>query len=427
MVKPPRSVSFNYWEVTAANWPHHLQSLKSRGVDEVHCFIPWGLHEPVQGMRDFSKASRLRLEKFLSLAHQVGLTVRTTVGFPPRKESIPSWALSLGEQTALVPAAALRSGKGDLNLTRLPSLHDELFFGPFLEFVSDVFALLSLYRFPEGPVVGVCLDWGVFRYDLGLTAIPAYASYLQHRYPQASQIGLRYHCTFRDFVTATSAQGTRVLLDKRPWLAAYDYKYCRTQMLEERAQGVMALRSGEPLVDLLSFHTERSAIRAGHLPPWAIVMDPTLLEGDPASQAYPFAPIGLVNPQAASVFRLWEYLQTRSQKEKVPLHSLGENENAPSTVIAVIVGRFLAQNSVRILRQWAESGASLFFPFGLPQYNENLSTIEWKTGMTTLSKQGRVSLGQGLLCFSETTASADAHFWEELNAFSRRLNEGVSA
>lgn len=375
-------------------------------------------------MRDFSKASRLRLEKLLGHAHQVGLTVRVSLGFPARKESIPSWALSLGDHTALIPAGALRSAKSDLTLSRLPSLHDEHFFGPFLEFVSDVFALLSLYRFPEGPLVGVNIDWGVFGYDLGLTAIPSYASFLQLRYPQASQIGLRYHCNFRDFATATSAQGTRVLLDKRPWIAAYDYKFCRAQMLEERAQGVMALRSGEPLIDLISFSGPETVAVESNTSTWSIVMDPTLLEGSAGAQAYPFAPLGIMNPQATSVFRLWEYLQTRSEKEKVPMLSLGDLEVPPSPVIAVIVGRFLAQNNVRTLRQWAEQGASLYFPFGLPQYNENLATIEWKSGMTAVSKQGRIGLGKGLISFADTPV-ADTQFWEKLSAFSRQSSEGA--
>lgn len=426
MATPPRSISFNYWEVTAANWPHHLHSLKSQGVDEIHSFIPWGLHESVQGIRDFAKSSRLRLEKFLGIAHQAGLTVRLSLGFPSLPSSFPTWALALGDQTALVPSSALHAGKGDLSIARLPSLHDELFFSPFLEFASDVFALLSLYRFPEGPVVGVIVDWGIYHFDLGLTALPLYSHFLQERYPQASQIGLRYHCTFRDFTSATSAQGTRVLLDKRPWLAAYDYKYCRSKMLEERAQGMLALPSGDPLLDLLSFSHSLVQQKTKDVP-WALVMDPTLLEGDIARQAFPFAPLGLVNAQAGSVFRLWEYLYHHAKQSKVPLLSLGADDPAPASVVSVISGRFLPQQCVRLLREWAESGVSLYFPFGLPQYTENLATIEWKTGLAPLTKQGRLNMGRGLLYFSDSAATPEQPFWENLTAFSSRLKEGALA
>lgn len=427
MPTAPRSVSFQYWEEGAASWPTRLAALKARGIDEVHCQIPWGLHEPVQGIRDFSKAPKLRLEKFMGVAHQVGLTVRVSIGFPPHRESIPSWALGLGETSTLIPAAILRAGEDDLALTRLPSLHDENFFAPFLEYVSDVFALLSLYRFPEGPLVGVNIDWGVYRHDLGATAVPLYASFLQERYPQSGLINIRYHCTFRDFATATSSQGTRVLLDKRPWLAAYDYKFCRERMLEERAQGILALRSGEPLTDLLSFEKppEPEAKKKGD---WAVVMDPVLLEGDATTRAYPFAPLGLVNPQAANVFRLWEYLRDQAFEDGVALRELRADESAPARVVTVVAGRFLSLALVRRLREWAEAGAILFFPFGLPQYDENLQTLEWKAGMSrlpakpTLSRQVRVALGKGLLCFPENPAAPEKQFWKQLQVFSKTIS-----
>lgn len=143
MSQPIRSRVFQYWEDSAANWGERLQRLKADNVDEVHAFIPWGLHESVQGIRDFSKASRLRLEKFLSLSHQAGLTVRLTIGFPPQKESFPSWTLALGESAALVPSSLWKKSSDELALTRLPTIFEEALFVPFLEFVSDVFSLLS--------------------------------------------------------------------------------------------------------------------------------------------------------------------------------------------------------------------------------------------------------------------------------------------
>ncbi len=424
--KAPKTVVLNYWELTPANWPHHLAALKSSGVDEITTFLPWGLHESVQGIRDFSKTSRLKLEKFMGIAHQAGLTVRVHLGFPPKKESFPGWSLSLGEHCAMVPSALLRSGAEALCLSRLPSIHDEVFFSTYLEFLSEAFSLLSLYRFPEGPIVGVHLDWGVYELDLGATAIGFYGSFLQQRYPQAGMINLKYQCTFRDYATATSAQGTRVLLDKRPWLAAYDYKFCREQMLAERAQGVVSLGSAEPLIDLLSFGLVEQATET-HPVPWSVVMEPTLIEGDVSQDAYPFAPLGYLNPQAASVFGLWEYLRTHSKKAGVPLLELRAGHHAPSKMVAVIAGRFLSQRLVRTLREWAESGATLFFPFGVPQYDENLVTLEWKPGVSRLpfqagAKHTRFPLGQGSLWYPESTNVPEVHFWESLRTL---LTEGA--
>lgn len=430
-VVAPRSVVLHYWEDTAAAWSARLLELKSQGVDEVHTFVPWALHESVQGIRDFAKASRLRLEKFLSLSHQAGITVRVTLGFPARRESIPPWAFTLGESSTLVPAILWRSGNGDLGLTRLPSLHDEAFFAPFLEYASDAFALLSLYRFPEGPVVGVNVDWGVYRQDQAVTAAPQYVSFLQQRYPQTGLLNLRYHCTFRDFGSAASTQGTRVLFDKRPWLAAYDFKYCREKMLEERAQGILALRTVEPLLDLISFGEPEVSVAAQESS-WAVGMDPVLLEGEVGVRAYPFSPLGLINSQASGTFRLWEFLFDRARVNRTPFFGLGSVDKAPAASVHVIAGKFLSSRHVNTLRAWAEDGVRLFFPFGMPQYDENLSTIEWKPGVSRLplqpgAKHTRVAVGRGELCFPEAPIVPQSLFWEQLHDVSCKLSEGASA
>ncbi len=430
--KTPYSVPFHYWEDTSASWPGRLAGLKQEGVDEIHTFIPWGLHETVQGIRDFSKSPKLRLEKFLSLAHEAGLTVRATLGFPARREALPHWSMNLGQNSSLVAAAVWKAGADDLSVTRLPCLHDEHFFGPFLEFVSDVFSLLSLYRFPEGPLVGVTVDWGVYAQDLAASTVPIFASFLQERYPQAGLINIRYHCTFRDFATAASAQGTRVLLEKRPWLAAYDYKFCRERMLEERAQGVLALQSGEPLVDLLSFASGVSHAAPPSDAAWAVVMDPVLLEGDVQGQASLFAPLGHVNVQATNAFRLWEYLRAHSEKSAVPLLPLLQDAQSPAPTITAIAGRFLAQALVRTVRNWIDEGTTVYFPFGLPQYDENLATIDWKLGpgrkaqIAATGGAARIALGKGWLCFNEAPTNPAPQFWTELEKFSRTHQEGVS-
>ncbi len=427
MTQSIRSREFQYWEDSAANWGDRLARLKAENVDEVHAFIPWGLHETIQGIRDFSKASRLRLEKFLSLSHQTGLTVRLTIGFPAQKESFPSWTLALGDSAALVPSSLWKKSSDELALSRLPTIFEEALFVPFLEFVSDVFSLLSLYRFPEGPVVGVHLDWGIYRNDLGLTSQPSYAAALQERYPQASLIGLRYHCSFRDFSVATSPQGTRVLLDKRPWLLAYDYKYCRTRLLEERSQGILALRNGEPLLDLISLDPVPQSEPAPT--DWCVAIDPTLLEGDAEKKAFPFVPSGLVHAQAVGVFRLWEYLKTQSAENETRLVTLREGA-APASTVSVVAGRFLPKALFHTIRSWVEAGTLVVFPLGQPQYDENLVSLDWKTPPRTLVRSvlgnfGRLGIGKGQVWFPDIPTQPVPEFWEQMHTFYEHVSQGA--
>ncbi|MBY0370622.1 beta-galactosidase [bacterium] len=423
----PRSTEFQYWEEPSAQWASRLSALKAQGTDEVHCFIPWGLHESVRGIRDFSKTSKLRLERFLSQAHAAGITVRVTVGFPPRRESLPDWALPLGEISALVPAGIWKWGAQDLALTRIPSLHDDPFFLEFLEFVSDTFALLSLYRFPEGPLVGVHVDWGVYKADQGASLAGSYGNFLQERYPQASLINIRYGATFRDYATATSAQGMRVLLEKRPWLAAYDYKHCRARLLQDRGEALLNLPTAGPLTDLLAF--EMPQVRAEKAS-WAIAVDPTLLESG-AESMYPFTPLGFAHAQAGAAFRLWEHLRAKATRGGAKLHLLPTQGDCPAERVTVVAGRFLELQSARLLRAWAEAGARVCFPLGLPQYDENLAGIDWKASSPKPALRGdgltrRWAMGMGEFVFPESPGAPENDFWDKLRRFDGEPHLGAT-
>ena len=413
-----RSTEFQYREIPATQWASRLAALKESGIDEVCSFVPWGTHESVQGIVDFSKVSKLRLERFLSLAHAAGITVRLQLGFPAVRESIPDWALSMGEISALVPAGIWRAGAQDLSLTRVPSLHDDGFFLDFLEFVSDVFALVSLYRFPEGPLVGVHIDWGIYRADLGATAAAQYPTFLQERYPQSGLINIRYGATFRDYATATSAQGTRVLLEKRAWLAAFDYKYCRERLLQDRAETLLALPTAAPLADLISFDPPPVAFEKDA---WTVAVDPTLLEVV-GEQVYPFTPLGFVHPQATAIFRLWEHLRDQARGTSPRVILLTPDLTYPADRLTVVAGKFLELKTARRLREWAEAGARIAFPLGLPQYDENLTAMDWKAATPRpalrgdgLTRHWPMKLGE--FVFPEGASAPEVDFWEKLRRF----------
>src|SRR4051794_18713119 len=97
------AIPFDYADESPNRWADLLAEIKSQGAESISTPIYWGAHEQSRGIRDFSKSSRLRLEKFLQMAQSAGLAVDITVGFPLGGEVLPSWTAEIAGRT-LVPS-----------------------------------------------------------------------------------------------------------------------------------------------------------------------------------------------------------------------------------------------------------------------------------------------------------------------------------
>lgn len=67
------SGSVHYFRIPPARWRAVLQLARHMGLNAIETYVPWNLHEPVQGTFRFSGI--LNLPHFLSLAHELGLLV----------------------------------------------------------------------------------------------------------------------------------------------------------------------------------------------------------------------------------------------------------------------------------------------------------------------------------------------------------------
>ena len=103
----------------------------------------------MQGIRDFHKASRLRLERFLGLALEKQVKVELVIGFMPLRQAFPSWTFSLPLKS-WVPSAAWVGSSTSFDLTLIPSLRNGTLWEAFLEFVEETCQMLQLYAGPEG-------------------------------------------------------------------------------------------------------------------------------------------------------------------------------------------------------------------------------------------------------------------------------------
>src|SRR5579883_3055349 len=113
---------FNYSDETSGNWSETLQRFVAEGYSGISSYLLWGAHERLRGTRDFSKSSRLRLEKFLKLIGDAGLELELKIGFPALRESHPAWTIGSGFLQTVLPGGIWPSASDPLSLLRAPSL-----------------------------------------------------------------------------------------------------------------------------------------------------------------------------------------------------------------------------------------------------------------------------------------------------------------
>ncbi|MBX8935383.1 beta-galactosidase family protein [Enterococcus gilvus] len=95
--KPTKLISgaIHYFRMTPRQWEDSLYNLKALGANTVETYIPWNIHEPIEGTYDFEGFKNI--EAFVSLAQEMGLWVilRPSVYICAEWEfgGLPAWLL----------------------------------------------------------------------------------------------------------------------------------------------------------------------------------------------------------------------------------------------------------------------------------------------------------------------------------------------
>ena len=98
--KPMKIISgaIHYFRMTPSQWEDSLYNLKALGANTVETYIPWNIHEPIEGKFDFS--GRKDVVAFVNLAQKMGLYVilRPSVYICAEWEfgGLPAWLLKNG-------------------------------------------------------------------------------------------------------------------------------------------------------------------------------------------------------------------------------------------------------------------------------------------------------------------------------------------
>jgi hypothetical protein len=386
-------VQIDYTKEAAPSWISTLDRAK-----EQHCVlvtkVPWGAHETIRGVRDFTKSSRLRLERFLGLAQERRLKIILSLGLFPDSEAFPAWTLS-SPFKSLVPSRFWNSGAGH-SLVEVPSLKDQEVFAGFIDFLDEIFSIAALYRHPEGPIDKITLNLSTEQLDLDCLQHHLYEEKLQDRYRNIDKLNLQYGTIFKNFHAASSRKAYRLLSDKRPWLAAFDYKWCRDSLVEDLYARILSRESCQPIKDIL----EVSLVQKGNESPtennqWVYYFDPVLIEpfGEPfGTEASLFSAAGVPTLPQVLAFRLFETLldsvDDRSRIRLLP-RSQKESFGLPLSRIVAICGKYVSLSCFQFFERHLELGGTLFFPLQIPQYDENLDSHSW----INFREKDRVEMG----------------------------------
>ncbi len=326
---------------------------QSEGAPPRRLSVAWGDHETMPGVVDFVRAPRLRLEHFLELAAEASLKLDVTVGIPARRDALPPSSYR-GSEWTLLPSATF--GEDVLGFEPFPApLHHPEGIEALADFVATAKAIVELYREPNGSVASLSLDLSMFEGDAGLGAAPTLEVALAKRYGDIARMNGAYRSTFRDFESACSERGFRTLIERRGWLAAYDYFTANRALF-----GMVASATELPLAPE---HVGSSAVYLDPIPVWRCRSGNTWV---------PFSLFGAATPETVTTSRLYEgFRELVGSVSWLPVDNTAILD-APNR-FAVVSGTFLARRSAEWVRERATAGAEVLLASSvLPKFDENL-------------------------------------------------------
>ncbi|MEZ4750755.1 MAG: beta-galactosidase [Bdellovibrionota bacterium] len=382
-------VSLDYCAHPAHEWPGLLDEARRAGHKTVQSHVFWGVHETAPRMCDFSRASQRGLERFLNLVKERGMEIELRFGFPPGPKTFPNWVWG-AEDHALIPLVFWQKTLGGFAFTKVPSIRNKILFDGYLNFLRECFALLELYIDDSQTVREIFLDFGVYGSDATLVDPEVVPNLLKQRYGRIDNLNTCYGTGFHDFSILESKAGFRLLFDRRPWLAAFDYRWCRSQQLVSYWDPIAKLAKESRLSRYMrsSLHDQARDLGAA---PWVLGFDSIHIDSIGEAE-FPIAVEGRFHSSTLHAFKLWESLKEQAVSNGIGwcLLPLWEEAGFDSdTLLVVASGKYLARATFQSIHRHLDQGGHVLFPFGLAQYNEGMNTYKWPSRCEPLIVGGR--------------------------------------
>jgi beta-galactosidase len=205
------SGEFHYFRVPKADWRRRMQLFKAAGGNVLATYIPWLLHEPVEGQFRFSGADWLDLEGFLQAALAKGLYVIARPGPYQYSElvydGLPGWLVHN------YPQILAQNAEGKPFRESSVSYLHPLFLAKVRAWFDEACPIIARYTVKNGgPVAFVQLDnemagihewFGTLDYhpdSMGFgQAEGRYPRFLRRRYADIRALNKAYYSGYRTF------------------------------------------------------------------------------------------------------------------------------------------------------------------------------------------------------------------------------------
>jgi beta-galactosidase len=198
---PLISGSVHYWRLDPREWLAALTALQSLGIDIVDVYLPWGVHEQVDGSLDFgTKNPRLDVARFLKIAQDLGLLAIVRPG-PHINAELTYFGIP--ERVIWNSACQARSPRGKPVVLPVPPLAFPVPSYASVAFLEEadrwleaVAERLAPFVWPAGPIVLCQVDNegalyfrdGVYDQDHHPDAVATYRAFLRHKYGSIERI-----------------------------------------------------------------------------------------------------------------------------------------------------------------------------------------------------------------------------------------------
>ena len=201
------SGELHYFRVDAELWADHLKLMKEAGLNTISTYIPWSLHEQVEGEPDFSGkyAANLDLERFIGLCKDMGMNLTVKPGPYILAElamhGIPKWFFQNYPEAL---ACDINGKPYPVHYTCL--VHPD-YKRKAMQWYDAVMPLLAASQTSEGGPIGlmqVCNEVGLFQWlagagDYSTASLQDYRQYLQSVYPDIMLLNSRYDTNFKSW------------------------------------------------------------------------------------------------------------------------------------------------------------------------------------------------------------------------------------
>ncbi|MEN6384511.1 MAG: beta-galactosidase [Phycisphaerales bacterium] len=209
------SGEMHYFRIKAARWETHIKLLKQAGLNTVSSYVPWSLHEQIEGKPDFAGkyADNLNLEKFIFLCKKNDLNLILKPGPYILAEltmhGIPKWFFEK------YPDALACDSTGKPYPVKYTCLTHPDYLRKTMQWYNAIMPIIEKNQFSNGgPIImmQVCNEVGLFQWlggsgDYSKISVTAYQKYLEKIYQTINALNKHCDTVYSDFNEIMSPAG----------------------------------------------------------------------------------------------------------------------------------------------------------------------------------------------------------------------------